>query len=294
MLNTERTVPCSWVHKRAVEQVFVTSVAEQDGRLLAMAQLPRTHRLYNDVPCDGPEAWHDLLLLGEVARQSSEAIAHQLMGVPLDRQFVIGLMKIAVLDRKAMTAGPASEDVLVELVVHKAKRRPDGTLRQLRASVTCRLKGVPAAEFSGTLMLVEQASYRALREGAGPAVVSPGGVRPSPAEVGRTDPRNVVISDLRREGTELTARLDANVHDPVFFDHELDHYPAMLLGEGARQAALAAFPGARTITSYTFAFERFAEFGTPVTYRVTPREDSVALEIVQGEEIIATGKIITD
>ncbi|MFI2641587.1 AfsA-related hotdog domain-containing protein [Streptomyces sp. NPDC018610] len=293
MLSSERTVPCAWVHKRAVEQVLVTDVAEEEGRLLAMAQLPRTHRLYNDVPRNGRRR-HDLLLLGEAARQSSEAIVHRLMGVPLDRQFVIGTMRVAMLDEKAVCAGPEPENMVAELVVHKAKKRPDGTPRHLRASVICHLKGVPAVEFSGTLMLVAQDSYEALREEAGAVAVGSGGVRPSPAEVGRTDPRNVVIADLRREDGRLTARLDVDPGDPVFFDHALDHYPAMLLGEGARQVALAALPGAVDITEYAFTFEQFAELAAPVAFRATPRENSVAIEIVQGEETVATGEITID
>lgn len=294
MLSSERTVPCGWVHKRAVEQVFVTDVGEENGRLLARAQLPRTHRLFNDVPRHGREQRHDLLMLGEAARQCSEAIVYRLMGVPLDQQFVIGTMKVAVIDEKAVTASLEPEDMIAELVVHKVKRRPDGTLRRLLASVICHLKDVAAAEFSGALMLVPQDSYEALREGAGTAPTGSGGVRPIPAEVGRTDPRNVVLADLFRAGGKLTARLDVDPHDPVFFDHALDHYPAILLGEGARQAAFAALPGVRDITEYSLAFERFAELTAPVTYRATARKDSVAIAIVQGEETVATGELITD
>ncbi|MGW1528435.1 AfsA-related hotdog domain-containing protein [Streptomyces sp. NPDC002159] len=291
MLSAERTIPRTWVHKRAVEQVFVTDVAEEDGRLLAMAQLPRTHRLYNDGPQHGHGQRHDLLLLGEVARQCAEAIVHQLMGVPLDQKFVIGILKLAVLDEKAVTAGLGPEDMVAELVVHKAKKRPDGTPRRLQASTICYLKGVPAAEFSGTLMLVKQDLYDALREETGVVAVGSGGVKPSPAQVGRTDPRNVVIADLGREGGELMARLEVDPSDPVFFDHALDHYPAMLLLEGARQMALSALPGSGNITGCSFTFKRFAELGAPVSYRATHRENSVALAIVQGEETVATGEI---
>ncbi|MFC9244955.1 AfsA-related hotdog domain-containing protein [Streptomyces sp. NPDC057136] len=299
-LSAERTVPCGWVHKHAVEQVLVTDVREIDGRLLALAQLPRSHRLYNDSHDFG----YDILLLGEVARQASEAMVHRLLGVPLDRPFVIGTMRVEVLNRAAVAVTRASATVLAEFVVKKAKRWPDGTPRHLLSSTILYLNGVPAAEFSGTLMMLKEDSYRALREdSAVPVAGAPAhrtvGERAAPEQVGRNDPRNVVVGGLREENDGITADLVVDLDDPVFFDHELDHLPAMLLLEGARQSALAArarrdgIP-ARSLSAVDCAvnFRQFAELGAPVTCTAVPDGvDTVAVRLVQGDGVIAEGGI---
>ncbi|WP_179166529.1 AfsA-related hotdog domain-containing protein [Streptomyces sp. CB03238] len=300
-LSAERTVPCGWVHKHAVEQVLVTDVREIDGRFFALAQLPRTHRLYND----SHDAGYDVLLLGEVARQASEAMVHRLMGVPLDRPFVIGTMRVEVLDRAAVAVTRAATTVLAEFVVKRAKRWPDGTPRHLLSSTILHIGGVPAADFSGTLMMLKGDTYRALREdGAVPSAGAPahrrtGEPRATPEEVGRNDPRNVVVGGLREENEGITADLVVDLDDPVFFDHELDHLPAMLLLEGARQSALAALARrdgvpARSLSAVdcTVNFHQFAELGAPVTCTAVPDgAGTVAVQLVQGDDVIAEGGI---
>ncbi|MEU5191822.1 AfsA-related hotdog domain-containing protein [Streptomyces klenkii] len=326
-LTADRTVHRSLVHKRAVEQVLTTAVAESGGRLLGTAQLPRLHRHYNDTSAP----YHDLLLVAEAARQTVEAIVHELLHVPLDRRFVIGDLGIAFTGLDAVRTGPAPADLLVELDIDRLRRRRDGSVRSLRGTAACRIDGRDAALFTGTLRFLEGDSYDDLRAGSTGAPAPGAGEAPprcDPSAVGRTDPRNVVIGGLRTEqpgegerprateaanetAADFVADVVADPQDPVFYDHPLDHLPGMLLMEAARQTALAACARTRSVpagallaTACRARFLAFAEQSAPVRCRARPTssgtvpvtveqrgepaaELEITIEAVPGSELLA-------
>ncbi|MFF7726641.1 AfsA-related hotdog domain-containing protein [Streptomyces sp. NPDC008001] len=311
-LTADRTVHRRLVHKRAVEQVLTTAVAETGGRLLGTAQLPRLHRHYNDTCAP----YYDLLLIGEAARQTVEAIVHELLGVPLDARFVISDLGIALTGLDAVRTGPAPADLHVELEPGRLRRRRDGSVRSLRGTAACRIGGRDAARFTGTLLFLAGESYEDLRaDSAPPQAATADSVTPPPADagtvppprcapaaVGRTDPRNVVIGGLRTEGTATVADIVADPQDPVFFDHALDHLPGMLLMEAARQTALAtwarthAVPAGRLLaTSCRARFAAFAELSGPVRCRARPTgAGTVAVTVEQHGEPAAHLEITVD
>jgi len=281
-----------------VEQVLLTDVVKIHDRLLALAQLPRTHRLYNDSNRFG----YDLLLLSEAARQASEAITHRLMGVPQGRRFVMATMQVKLLNREAAAVTRAPTEVLSELLVKKVKQHPDGTPHQIEGSTLCYIKGVLVAEFTGMLMILQEDEYQAFRcrragnsQALGPSAVD----RLAPEQVGKYDPRNVVIGGLRIAGNRIAADLVVDPDDPVFFDHELDHFPAMLILESARQSALVAWarrngvvPRSLVTVAYSARFLKFTEFNAPVTCSAVPDGTSaVTFEILQDRDLIADGEI---
>lgn len=298
-LSSARTLVRNFVHKRAVEQVFVTDVKRVGGRMLAMAQLPRTHRLYNDSSSGG----YDLLLLSETARQATEAIVHCLMNVPLDRRFVMGEMRIELRRAEALAIKRAPVEVVMEFVETKARRRSDGTPRQLEGSMLCYIDGLLAAEFTGSLMILMNDEYQAFRgqlATSPPRLGAPAVQRAQPEQVGKYDPRNVVIGASRAaDGSRITADLVVDPGDPVFFDHELDHFPAMLILEGARQSAVAAVarlagtaPRDLLTTACSARFLRFMEFDVPVICSAFPAEaDVVSFELQQHAKPVAAGEV---
>ncbi|PSJ28372.1 hypothetical protein B7P34_12825 [Streptosporangium nondiastaticum] len=310
-LTADRTVHRRLVHKRAVEQVLTTAVAESGGRLLGTAQLPRLHRHYNDTRAP----YHDLLLVGEAARQTVEAIVHELLHVPLDRRFVLGDLGIAFTTLEAVRTGPEPADLLVELDIDRLRRRRDGSVRSLRGAATCRIGGRDAARFTGTLLFLEGDSYDDLRAGSsGPRAPGTGEAPPrcEPSAVGRTDPRNVVIGGLRTEHPEAggepgetVADIVADPQDPVFYDHALDHLPGMLLMEAARQTALAARARTRAVpagallaTGCRARFLAFAEQSAPARCRARPLEntgtETFAVTVEQRGEAVAELEITVE
>lgn len=297
-LACSRTVPREWVHKRAVEQVLLTDVAKIGGRLLALAQLPRTHRLYNDSYLSG----YDLLLLAEAGRQAGEAVVHHLMGVRRDRRFVVGSAQVKLLDRERVAVMRTPTELVLEFTPKKITRRPDGSYRQIDGLTLGYIEGVPVVEIRGIGMILDGSEYQDLR---GNRAGSTQTLRPSiierlaPEDVGKCDSRNVVLSRLRIFGKGIAADLVADPDDSVFFDHESDHLPGHLILEGARQSAVVALarqhgvlPRSLVTVACSAQFLKFAELDVPLTYSAIPSEiSSVTFEVQQGGNTIANGEI---
>jgi hypothetical protein len=305
----DATVPRQLAHKAAVENVFVTGVAAAGDGFVAAIELPRAHRHYNDVCVP----YHDLLLLAEAARQGVEVVAHQLLGVPLRKQFVITAMRIDLVDARAARVGHRVAEMLAELRVSRQRRSLDGSLRSLDGEVYCWLGDRHAATFTGTVRFLPAETYGAVRaetdgavraetDGAVRAETAPAGPpvarRAEPSQVGRRDPANVVVGPLATDGTDVMADVVVDPHHPVFFDHPLDHHPGMLLLEACRQVALAAaadalrIPATRLLTtSCGGRFAGFAELHPAVGCRaaVTAVSDDrvvVAVTVAQqGREV---------
>ncbi|MDH6623228.1 hypothetical protein M2271_001015 [Streptomyces sp. LBL] len=91
------------------------------------------------------------------------------------------------------------------------------------------------------------------------------------------------------------AELDVDEGDPFFFDHPLDHVPAMLLLDGAVRAA-RAFDGPLAdrpeVTRLWMQFDRFCEKDRPVQLRLGAAADPdhpVAIRVVQDGTDVSLG-----
>lgn len=99
--------------------------------------------------------------------------------------------------------------------------------------------------------------------------------------VHKAQDQNVVISHVRRVGDdEFLAQIIVDTTHPFFFEHEVDHAPALLLVEAARQAAVAAahvFYDIPLDTAFAFkelamSFQKYAHLRSPLFIRVLTEE----------------------
>ncbi|MBC2903685.1 AfsA-related hotdog domain-containing protein [Streptomyces cupreus] len=266
-LTTDTTLPRALVHKRAVENVFLTAVRDVSGSPVVLAQLPRMHRYFNDTYLP----YYDLLLIGEVERQAVEAIAHGLLGVPDGARFVIRAMAITLDDLPVLRVGAEPADLVIKIDIERARRRRNGPLHGMVGRASCWLGGRRAAGFTGTVHFVSEDGYAKLRAdaAAAPDHGFPPHDRPvTPALVGRRDAANVVVSDLTVAADAAWTRLVVDPGHPVFFEHPQDHHPGTAVLEGCRQTAVAAasavldVPATRLlVTKCSAQFSGFAELG---------------------------------
>lgn len=93
--------------------------------------------------------------------------------------------------------------------------------------------------------------------------------------VHKRDPRNVLLTYVRRRAGEADSFEAEMVHDiehPFFFEHPLDHIPAMMLVEAGRQLGIAVshlflgvpFDRMFATRSFDIHFCDFAELHAPV------------------------------
>ncbi|WP_416900796.1 AfsA-related hotdog domain-containing protein [Micromonospora echinospora] len=295
-LTTDTTVSCRLAHRRTTEGVFVTGVARDGARLVALAQLPRLHRLHND----GDGGHHDTLLVAEVLRQAIEVIAHRLLDVPVASHFVLRAVDIRVDDPRALVADGGAAEIVVALHADQARRNRRGAVYAVDGPVRSWIGGRPAVTLGGSVAFLTAEAYEGMR---GVAAGLPR-ARPDllaqaapPAVVGRSVPGNVLITNSSGPPDAATATV-LPVGHPAFFDRPLDHYPGMMIAEATRQLAVASvatgtrLPGAvlRT-TAATFDFVSFAELDRELSCRVTDwsREQSGHTVTVRAEQVERDG-----
>jgi hypothetical protein len=242
-LRFSTTVARQLVHKAAVEEVLLTDVVQLDrNQFMCAGQLPRTHSFFNDTII----AHHDLLLLVEFVRQAAIYVSHKFLDVPLDAQFIFRSLDV----RRTVDVAGGTADAVSHLVIDFTIARwyyKDGALTGYQVNFEFFIDGRGYAVGHGSQLFMSQSAFAQLREQStqpvamvGVSTSSP--VKAEPSSVGRLHWRNTVISYPcpSDEHGELATNVIVDLQHPFFFDHPLDHVPAMLLLEAFRQTAIAA------------------------------------------------------
>jgi hypothetical protein len=238
LLDMDPTLPSQLVHKSAIEEVFFTDFEmRDDGReFVVSAQLPRSHCLYSEME----NGFHDLLLIMEIGRQGMTAYGHSILGVPEGTAFVLMSSVAEVTDIEATRRVDEPSTLALPVPFVEGRRSARGRVRKYSLATAGTIDGRTAIALSGEAMLIPSSLYERARgggeiEGHGHHTIP---VPVAPARVGRILPRNVVVGDAMLAEGELHCAVVIDTSHPSFFDHRLDHVPAMLMLEAARQAAI--------------------------------------------------------
>lgn len=304
-LSFEQTVPRSIAHRRALGEVFVAdSVQSGDGEFLLAVQVPRAHTLW----FDRRVAVHDTLSTAEAARQGAFVVVHRHLGVPVGLPFSLQRFGFEVTDLAAYrdTERDPLEGILRFRLVSRDQRTSE--IGSLTFEGDLEIAGARAMTMAGQIFFVPKADYEALRAyqrrrkplDDGAARAEP--PRPlDPSQVGRHDPRNVVLG-APRDGGRFPIVVDQS--HPSFFDHGYDHLPGPLIGEAFRQASIvvAARAGAlpepvAAVTRCEASFTDFAEIDAPaecsaeVTSAFEDGRTTVAVGLHQFGRELASGEL---
>ncbi|GAA5105304.1 AfsA-related hotdog domain-containing protein [Nocardia iowensis] len=247
-LNFAHTLDRRLVHRHANSEVFVTAVDRVDENHYGFAaQLPRWHPFFSD-GCDDPHACHDLLLLVEVARQGSFALAHTYEAVPLPQQFLIRWVNAQILEPDALRIGDTPLDVVCHCrLVRRFHREQQLVGAICENEVRVGDRTVARIDFSASWMPPElfERLRREWRASCGLGYPPSARVEPTrlhPYTVGRTNPLNVLIEAVVPGDGAIEATVVADSRNPTLFDHPVDHVPGMAQLEAARQLSTIACP----------------------------------------------------
>ncbi|MFF0575957.1 AfsA-related hotdog domain-containing protein [Streptosporangium saharense] len=274
-LSFGRTVERRLVHRASVAEVFVTDlVPAGESRFLAAAQLPLSHGYYSDHLAR--PAHFDPLLILEAGRQAGIAGAH-LLGLPPDTTMMVNTFSLDLPDPAALRTGRRPGELRIdnhfETLRVRAGRVRKGAVRQ-----DLSIGDVPVGTHTMEVQIVTHAEHEALRTvlrgtpapltGDLEDVPAPG--QAEPYTVGRVSPMNVVLSQVERGPSAVSARVTPRYGNRAIFDHDYDHLPAMTLTEAARQLALVALGDAAAWpATVSGSFGRFAELDQPVLAAAT-------------------------
>ncbi|MEX0659428.1 MAG: AfsA-related hotdog domain-containing protein [Egibacteraceae bacterium] len=288
----DRSIPRKLVHKAGPEAVWLTEIAQVgEHHYRCAGHVPRTHTLVNDA-AEPAHTYYDLAFLTELGRQAGIATMHEYEGAPVDWATVFLKFDLELVDPVPNARSPGPVPVIVD-VRYRNRETEEGGLTVL-AELTFEIDGVVRARATSMASAYEKGPYKAWRRDMRddkpltdhePRVVEP----IAPERVGRRDPDNVMIGELRNGAAPGAYRCAAHVDTlhPHFFEHPMDHIPGVVHLEVMRQAALVAAhdhhgvsPAGATIASARTKFLGFAELELPLDCdvavgRATPEQDGV-------------------
>ncbi|MGW1871235.1 ScbA/BarX family gamma-butyrolactone biosynthesis protein [Streptomyces mauvecolor] len=253
------------VGKRDLSEVFVTDCLYLRGSEQAVTvQWPRAHDFYTPTP-----QAHSPLLFTESVRQALAVSCHTAHGIPRNYHFGWQHLNLEVAaDALRTTQRPAT---LRLRVIHSAiEHRRMGSVRlvaHVQGSVDGRYAGSAEVCYSAHPSSI----YNRLRGPYADRTVFLRAAPPTPPippeRVGRTNPRDVVLSPTGQEG-RWHMRVDTG--HTVLYDHPHDHIPGMVLLEAASQAAQASHDTPATPVAFTTTFDGYVEFDAPCLLTTTP------------------------
>lgn len=265
-----RTISRHLAHRCAVSEVFVTSLHGTGDEFVAGAQLPRMHAYYGDhLPPADTE--YDPMLVMEAARQAAIALAHEYFGVPEDFGFIVRTFNGAVTGSTSWRIGQTPANLTMSVQISR-RHRHGGALHGVDMVLEIECDGAPMMIVDGSFTWVPPAKWAALRSeyrtilGLGEigdaeppdTVVLDDGA--AAADVGRANPRNVVIGPVRWEDAAAVTQVRVDTGHPILFDHPVDHVPGSLLLEAAHQTVTGmSAPDRPRLIGISSRFDRFVE-----------------------------------
>lgn len=240
-LSWSRTVAREAVHRVSVAEVLLTDVRTLgDGRFEAAAQWPRSHPTFPH----GGDGRHHPLMIAETLRELGIYIPTRYYAVPAGAHFLIRDLSFRLDPETEPRAPHGATDVTCRIAVTDVRTAaPTGRfVSGMRLDVGLWAGGRIFARAGGTARFLDGTAYaetRSAHSGQTAGRRLRAAVRPSPAQLGVTAARDVLVV---RDGGVVY--LDpADPRHPFFFDHWSDHVPGLVLLEGARQAAALATDG---------------------------------------------------
>ncbi|KDN86867.1 hypothetical protein KCH_13130 [Kitasatospora cheerisanensis KCTC 2395] len=279
------------VHRANEQEVLVSPPRrEPGGGYRSTTATDAVSPYYRDHP--GPPLL-DALLLVEACRQAALSAAHEYEGLSTGIAFFFNSIDLELTDPAALAA--AGGELAITTGFEALRLRSDGSPKQIAYTQHCTTPGgEPAARASMAVQGVPKDRYQELRayQRAGsppPTTAELRGAAPrpgtlaAPGSVARTLAANVVLADLRTGADTVEATLAPDLANASLFDHDYDHFPAMVLIEAGRQLALHATgdPTAHVVTAVRATFPQFAELDAPTSVVAARREQWVDVECLQ-------------
>jgi hypothetical protein len=256
-LSFARTVHRGLVHKSAVGEVVVTDSARvaEDVYLVA-AQWPRKHWHFGE-----PAQSLSPLLVAETLRQACLLIVTAHLGVSVDAHLTIDEFAVHLSNQRLSHTSPPEIIVRMETVV---TRTTHGQVRSIGVRAVFAEDGEQFAVGAGNAMIIPPPAYHRIRASS------------------KTD-------------CEQTARVVPQPHwprvyvdreHPVYFDHDTDHVPGMLLVDAALRAVQHRLNDTAGVVGFEAAFDEFVEFEPTTFMKLSLNEQNsrgVSVDLIQAQ-----------
>lgn len=298
-MTTDRRVSRDLIHRAHHREVLVSAPwRAAEGTYESATVTTDISTYYLDHP---RTHWADLLKLAEACRQAALSVTHRFEGLSQDIAFFINSLQVRVSDVHALL--DVGQELMITTLIEQMRLRGNGSPKQISYSQLGPIgSGDAAMRSTMTVQGVSKDRYRELRayqrDGSAPPTTADlrAAVRrrdglSAPATVGRTQTVNVVLADLRVDGEHASATLAPDFTNSSLFDHDYDHFPAMVLLEAGRQLALAGThdPAHWIATGVRAEFPQFAELDRTTT--ITARRHERRTDVVCSQDDVTVTRM---
>lgn len=250
------------VHRKAVGEVFVTSVVPvEDRRWRCGVQFSRGHRRMP--PAGGPLP---ISLLVEASRQAGLAISHAGLAVELDQHYLLDEFSVTFLGDHPVVPCDAPFEAELDIAVTSVQCR-QGKVCGLTFAGSWTVANQVFATATAAMRCMSAGNYRALRRNA-PVADPPVAVPTAPLSASPTG--------------QLTVGWEP--YDPLLFDHPHDHVPGIAFID----AILSIDPMPQELRA---RFHQIPELNEPVHARIETTSSVTTFTFTQISGIVATGEI---
>ncbi|KAA9107523.1 AfsA-related hotdog domain-containing protein [Microbacterium rhizomatis] len=252
------------VHRRAVGEVFITSIIPAgEKRWTCGVQISRGHMR---APHKGGALPIPLVI--EASRQAGLAISHVGLEVGLDQQYLLDEVTVLFPDHHPVVPCDAPFEAELEVAVVSVR---------YRQGKVCGLTFAGSWIVAGSVVVIATASMRCISAANYPALRRRAAVPERRVEV-PTAPLSAGPNGQRVVGWKP--------HDPLLFDHPVDHVPGMALIDA--MLSIDPFPD-----TFTVRFHQFAELSELVAAHIRTTSTSRTFTFAQGSEVVASGKTVS-
>jgi 2-oxo-3-(phosphooxy)propyl 3-oxoalkanoate synthase len=271
-LRVEQTVPRAWVHKRSLDNVFVTEIrAAGENRFICAARIPTAHRFFNDA---GRRPQDDILFYTELGCQASLTVCHAIFNVGRDDAFIFEGSHAALTEAAWETTSDDGEAVTIEIRIQDLISRKSNAVSRVVTEHTMSIGDRHVFRGTGVFTIQPSALFQRLRRlsfGRSAAALFDAGTvtETRTAFVPRATADNIAISSPRRGAANgITSSVVVDRRHPYFFDRPCDHVPVTLLLEACAQLASSSFLANTGIeplgvSDCTASFTQFVEASVP-------------------------------
>lgn len=229
----DSTVDRTLVHRSSTAEVLPTSFLRVGmNDFVAGLQWPRRHAFYQ------PERL-DSALVAETVRQATVLTLHKGLEVPLDHKFLMSGFGFRIPETPPLLVRRAAPVELIARLRASDARQPGSELRGARVDVEIVTHlGDLVAEGYGVARVCTPLPYTRLRRSGQTSTMgqTPRVAKLEPHLVGRQHSSDVLVAAASAGARRA---IQADLHQPYFFDHALDHVPGVALIEAIRQYACA-------------------------------------------------------
>lgn len=285
-----RTVDRRLVHRNAIAEVLLTDLIQTSAaRFEVAAQWPRSHRVYRP----NGEGRHDPMLILETVRQTGLALSHFGFGVDFDQRSVMRDVGFSLDTTLEPRSARSATNLEIAVRCENISRR-GSALRSMTVVLDFAVNGTIFATGTGGISWVSARVYQALRARSAPLTA----VAEQQSEPARATPH----ASTNRSAADALITLDTGSAQhvklvipkdhPVYFDHQLDHAPGMLLIDAAWQAASAIRGDSARLVGAWMQCPAFTELNlsTSIDLKPTPG-GAMTFSVEQGGRETASGTL---